>query len=106
MGTIINTKAYIKPLVVLDLYDLQPDGTILTLEYSLIPDTLYRIKYYDIRENTIMTINGKYVSFINDPCCCCEKIIGLLIDVSKETKSDIRTVYVKDIKSIETIETL
>lgn len=108
MGTIVNTVGCIEPLTIINLMDLQDNGTVLKLRKELRQGFIYKFIIYDVRTKNLCTIKGKYLTYMNDPQKCYNDnhIEYIIVDCSDELKSNKLRIKVSDIKSIDEIKCL
>lgn len=104
--SIINSIGHIKYIPVITLCDLQDDGTVKHIDMDLKYNTMYEIMTINPKDRLLYTVHGKIKCFGNmatQPVP--EEIIDyIILDTSKDKKSECVRIMISNIRSIKEIE--
>lgn len=111
MGTIVNTIAYIEPVVIISLSDLRDDGTVSQIKKKIQLGKLYQVIVYDNITCKLTKLKGKFTALdyddytrSNREWCNSRYLSYIYLDCSDESNSKEVRIPVSDIKAIDEIQ--
>ena len=111
MGTIVNTIAYIEPVVIISLSDLRDDGTVSQIKKKIQLGKLYQVIVYDNITCKLTKLKGKFAALdyddytrSNREWCNSRYLSYIYLDCSEESNSKEVRIPVSDIKAIDEIQ--
>lgn len=110
MGTIVNTIAYIEPVVIISLSDLRDDGTVSQIKKKIQLGKLYQVIVYDNITCKLTKIKGKFTACdynytrSSREWCNSFYLSYIYLDCSEESNSKKVRIPVSDIKAIDEIQ--
>ena len=110
MGTIVNTIAYIEPVVIISLSDLRDDGTVSQIKKKIQLGKLYQVIVYDSITCKLTKLKGKFAALDYDytrrnrEWCNSRYLSYIYLDCSEESNSKEVRIPVSDIKAIDEIQ--
>lgn len=104
--SIINSIGHIKYTPVITLCDLQDDGTVKHISIDLKYNTMYEIMVFNPKDRLLYTVHGTIQCFGNTAIQPMpEEIIDyIILDTSKEKRSECVRIMISNIRSIKEIE--